>query len=183
MIQSTFKTTLLAAALSTLAGCGINTGEIIDFDNPFCQDIDLTFTKDDSLAYWTQEVDVNNVIRDEYDLETITIEASEAVEIAYITMVAPDGTRFVYPGTGSTRRTFEESIGSSTATYTVSNVESESSIGGVGGSGATTREYYCEEHMGIWELKISYLPREVPDDVGTDDALHVTYTICFEYDL
>lgn len=172
---------LALAATALVSSCGLNTGESIDFDNPFCQEVDLTFSKSSSST-WTQEGEAYNVIRDEYELRTITIEDSEGLGIEELELTAPDGTKFYYPArTDSTERVFTETISSSTASYTVSNIRSRSTVSS-GGTTIETLVLFVDDHLGTWDLSVTYRASEVPSSLGSSTGFTMTYDVCFEYD-
>jgi hypothetical protein len=187
MIYSRAPLSTLVVLVSTisLSSCGIDTEESITFDNPFCQDVDATFTITSSGTSTSQTFDVDNVIRDDYVLREISIKDAEKLEIYSIEFLAPDGTLFYYPEPGlDTARLFEETLTPTSIIYTASNIKYETSIETPGGaevpSGDPTQ--YAEKHLGLWELTIKYLNSDFPEDAVEAGFIHQTFEICFLFD-
>jgi hypothetical protein len=187
MIYSRAPLSALALLVSTisLSSCGIDTEESITFDNPFCQDVDATFTITSSGTSTSQAFDVENVIRDDYVLREISIKDAEKLKISSIHLLAPDGTVFYYPEPGpDTARLFEETLTPTSIIYTASNIKYETSIETPGGaevpSGDPTQ--YAEKHLGSWELTITYLHSDLPEDAVDAGLIHKTFEICFPFD-
>ena len=172
------------ALLLIAAGCGINTGEAIDFDNPFCQDVELTLTASSSVTSWTHDVNFYNVIDEEYQLEEITIKDADEHAAYSITLTAPDGCTFKYHRTTSiSGGELEEVSTPLSLNYVASNVKRETTVTSGGSVISTERVYHCDEHMGTWNLEVTYLASEIPSsDVTSYGALHKTFEICFQYE-
>lgn len=166
------------------ASCGLTTGEAIDFDNPFCQDVEVTFTASSSLTHWTHEVDFYNVIDEDYQLESITIKDADEHEAYSITLTAPDGCTFKYHRTSSVGGAeLVETPTPTSLNYVGTNVKRETTVTSGGSVVSTEREYFCAEHLGTWSLEITYVASEIPSGAVTSyGALHKTYEICFEYE-
>lgn len=171
---SILSTSILGSVL-LLSSCGLNTGEAIDFDNPFCYEYEAFFSLPSSATSSTQLIEVNNVIRDEYVLREISIKDVEKDEIKSIELLAPDGTVFYFPEPGSsTARVFDETLTPTGIIYSASNIKSEA-------SGSAPVEY-CETHLGLWELTIQYLYSDLPSDAVDDGFIKKTYEVCFLFD-
>lgn len=177
-------TRIAPTLLLLTAACGLTTGEAIDFDNPFCQDVEVTFTASSSVTHWTHDVDFYNVIDEDYQLESITIMDVDEHQVYSITLTAPDGCTFKYHRTTSISG--GELIETPTPTslnYVATNVKRETTVTSGGSTISTSREYFCQEHLGTWNIEITFVASEIPSsEITSYGAVHKTYEICFEYE-
>lgn len=152
----------------------------IEFENPFCQDVTMTFTDTGSL--WEAEETISNVISDDEELVSIVIRDSTGSSIDLIDLWAPADASggecpFYYPATRGTvtytGNVFHKEESSGTATYTAENTEHRyysSSIEGV--------EASCpvEGHLGNWTLRMS-----CPSSAASSSFTR-TFEVCFYYE-
>ena len=172
---------LLTVLFVTTLSCALHTRYPggVTFENPFCQEVELTFVE--SGSRWVAEETVSNIISEDYELETIQIIDFSSLPLDYIKLAAPpddDGKScpFFYPSKQGmiwySGNTFEKSTSGRTTIFTADNTTQRFRDSF---SGTTL---YCppDKTLGNWTLRL-----KCPLSYASS-SFRATVTVCFEYE-